>query len=258
MGTSPVLKAWHLPPDLTARGDQFHWFETIDSTMDEARRLAREPVGTRQWICADRQEQGRGRLGRTWSSPPGNLSLTLLMPAPCVVAVQPQLGFVAGVALQRALAQALPEGLEPRLKWPNDLLIDGAKVAGLLLEGLGNGQMIAVGMGVNVVAHPPGLPYPATHLALHAPTATSHALFAHLAQALADELETFGNGAGFPLIRARWKAASAHLGHMISVTSDQQRLTGRFVDLDDHGRLVLETATGTSLIAAGDVFPLDK
>jgi BirA family transcriptional regulator, biotin operon repressor / biotin---[acetyl-CoA-carboxylase] ligase len=226
--------------------------------MDAARRIAREPVAGRHWIAANQQEQGRGRLGRNWASPPGNLSLTLLMPAPCAVARQPQLGFVAGVAVQRAVTQVLPPSVEARLKWPNDLLINGAKVAGLLLEGLGNGHMIAIGMGVNVVAHPPGTPYPATHLAEHAPDATAQTLFEHIVQALYDELEMFGNGAGFPLTRARWKAAAAHLGQMISVTSDQQRLMGRFVDLDDHGHLVLETDTGTCLIAAGDVFPLDK
>jgi BirA family transcriptional regulator, biotin operon repressor / biotin---[acetyl-CoA-carboxylase] ligase len=253
-----VLTGWQLPRDLTAQGDQLHWFDSVGSTMDEARRIASEPVTCRHWIAAGRQEMGRGRLGRIWASPLGNLSLTLLMPAPCGLAMQPQLGFVAGVAVQRAVAQMLPAGAQARLKWPNDLLINGAKVAGLLLEGLGNGHAVAIGMGVNVVAHPPGTPYPATHLAAHAPQATAQVLFGHLAQALGDELDAFGNGAGFPLVRARWKASAAHLGHMISVTSDQKICTGRFVDLDDHGRLVIETPGGTCLIAAGDVFPLDK
>jgi BirA family transcriptional regulator, biotin operon repressor / biotin---[acetyl-CoA-carboxylase] ligase len=247
-----------LPPNLSALGDTLITFDTIDSTMDEARRRFDLSMHTRLWIIAGEQGAGRGRLGRQWQSPPGNLHLTLLSPTHTPLRDQPKLGFVAGVALARAVSSLLPDGATLRLKWPNDLLLEGAKVSGLLLEGLGQGAAIAIGIGVNIVAHPPDTPYPAAHLRRAAPGITRESLFAKLAVALVEEIDLFANGSGFPLTRQRWLARAAHLGQSIRIRQGETSLEGIFRDIDTDGRLLLETSGGLARIDAGDVFPLDK
>jgi BirA family transcriptional regulator, biotin operon repressor / biotin---[acetyl-CoA-carboxylase] ligase len=247
-----------LPAHLTALGDSLVTFDTIDSTMDEARRRFEPSMPMRLWIVAGKQGAGRGRLGRRWQSPPGNLHLTLLAPTQTPLRDQPKLGFVAGVALARTVESLLPDQSNLRLKWPNDLLLDGAKVSGLLLEGLGQGAAIAIGIGVNIVAHPPDTPYPAAHLCMAAPGISRESLFTKLAAALFEELDLFANGSGFPLTRQRWLARAAHLGQSIRITQGETSLEGIFRDIDAEGRLLLETSGGLARIDAGDVFPLDK
>jgi BirA family transcriptional regulator, biotin operon repressor / biotin---[acetyl-CoA-carboxylase] ligase len=247
-----------LPAKLTAIGDTLLSFATIDSTMDEARRCFEPSMYTRLWIVAGEQAAGRGRFGRQWQSPLGNLHLTLLTPTQTPLRDQPKLGFVAGVALARAVTSLLPDQEILRLKWPNDLLLDGAKVSGLLLEGLGQGAAVAIGIGVNIVAHPPDIPYPAAHLKMAAPDITRESLFSKLATALVEELDIFANGSGFPLIRQRWLARAAHLGQSIRVRQGETSLDGIFRDIDTEGRILLETSGGLARIDAGDVFPLDK
>jgi BirA family transcriptional regulator, biotin operon repressor / biotin---[acetyl-CoA-carboxylase] ligase len=252
-----------LPAALQDAGDGLVVFDTIDSTMEEARRQfdVRQFSADRHrrlWIVAHQQQSGRGRQGRIWSSPTGNLSMTLLLPAPCALKDQPRLGFAAGVALANAARQCLGKGADIALKWPNDLLLSRAKVSGLLLEGLGNGAAVAIGIGVNVASHPEDTPYPAAHLAMEAPLLTPETVFETLAMALVEQLAVFGDGSGFPSIRARWLALSAHLGQTIRVRSPQGELVGQFKDIDQDGRLLLQTSDGLSRIDAGDVFPLDK
>src|SRR5690606_32841616 len=121
----------------------------------------------RLWVVAREQRAGRGRHGRQWSSPPGNLYASVLLVDPCEARVAPQLGFVAGLALHEAVESVI--GIPaPRLalKWPNDLLLDGAKVSGMLLEGhrIGSSLAIVIGIGINVGAQPEKAPYPVTAL----------------------------------------------------------------------------------------------
>jgi BirA family transcriptional regulator, biotin operon repressor / biotin---[acetyl-CoA-carboxylase] ligase len=247
-----------LPKQLTSAGDGLLVFDRIDSTMEEARRRWRDGVSRRLWIVASEQMAGRGRENRVWTSPPGNLHLTLLAQTHTPVRDQPKLGFVAGVALAKAVGSLLPATSTVCLKWPNDLLLDGAKVSGLLLEGLGQGAAIAIGIGVNVVAHPPDTPYPATHLRIVAPDLTREFLFERLATMLTEELAVFAEGTGFPLIRQRWLAYAAHLGQRIRIRQGDATLEGVFRDIDGDGRLILDTGGGLARVAAGDVFPLDK
>jgi BirA family transcriptional regulator, biotin operon repressor / biotin---[acetyl-CoA-carboxylase] ligase len=247
-----------LAAGLTAQGDQLLLFDTVDSTMEEARRGFTPGLRHRIWIVAGAQTTGRGRQGRTWTSPPGNLHMTLLMPTTTPLRDQPKLGFVAGVALAKTAEGLLPDNVTVRLKWPNDLLLDGAKASGLLLEGLGQGAAVAIGIGVNIVAHPPGTPYAAAHLGEFAAELTSSKVFARLASALVDELETFAEGRGFPLTRQRWLARAAHRGQRVAIRQDGGQLEGIFRDMDEEGRILLETADGPLRISAGDVFPLDK
>jgi len=225
--------------------------------MDEARRRLDIATPGRLWIVADEQDAGRGRGDRSWRSPPGNLHLTLLTPTRTALRDQPKLGFAAGVALAETASSLLPRGVDVRLKWPNDLLLDGGKASGILLEGLSGGTMVSIGIGVNIASHPTGLPYPVAHLSSFNPAIRRDLLFPVLADALAKALDAF-ESRGFDAIRLRWLARAASLGERISVRRGDAPLVGRFRDLDQSGRLLLETAGGTIPIEAGDVFPLDK
>jgi BirA family transcriptional regulator, biotin operon repressor / biotin---[acetyl-CoA-carboxylase] ligase len=247
-----------LHPEVVSAGDELIHLREVGSTMVEARERWRTGGSRRLWIVADRQTAGRGRQGRGWESPVGNLHLTVALPAPCFLRDQPKLGFVAGVALAEAVTSLAP-AVEVRLKWPNDLLIGGAKCAGLLLEGLDGGAAIAIGMGVNIVAHPSDTPYPATDLVAASGEAISATdLLSPLSLALHHSIVAFGDGGGFPLVRSRWLARAAHLGQEITVRRDHDALRGRFLDIDVDGRLILDTQDGRVRIDAGDVFPLDK
>jgi BirA family biotin operon repressor/biotin-[acetyl-CoA-carboxylase] ligase len=141
-------------------------FARLGSTSDEARRRALLGDPGRLWIVAGEQTRGRGRHGRSWSSPRGNLYASALLVDPCEAAKAPQIGFVAGVALVKAVEDLGGAGVA--LKWPNDLMWNGAKLAGLLVEGLaapGRGLACVVGVGVNCSSSPHGLAYPVTDLA---------------------------------------------------------------------------------------------
>jgi BirA family biotin operon repressor/biotin-[acetyl-CoA-carboxylase] ligase len=223
--------------------------------MDEARRLALEGQISPVWIVADEQSGGRGRHGRNWASPPGNLYATLSLPEPCAPAVAPELGFVAGLALHAAASSLTGLG-SPRLalKWPNDLLLDGAKTAGLLLEGLHVGRRftVLIGFGVNVASAPQGLPYPAKHLAEASPAVTRDALFGALSAAWADEAARWENG--FSGTRNRWLELAFGLGSRVTVRPPGNEITGRMTGIDERGRLLLTTEGGPRVVDAGDLF----
>ena len=211
-------------------------FERIGSTNDEAMLRARQGDPGRLWIVAREQQQGRGRAGRIWSSPPGNLYASLLLVGPCATAISPQIGFVAGVALQRAVAMVA--GLTaPRLalKWPNDLLLDEAKIAGILVEGTmlaGAGPLAAViGIGVNVRHHPSDTPYRATDLNSAGFNLQPDAVFAALAVTMAETLDEWRGGAGFAAVRAQWVARASGIGEPISVRQPEGERRGIFRDL---------------------------
>jgi len=158
-------------------------FARVGSTNDEARRLALGGDAGRLWVVAKEQTHGRGRKGRFWSSPPGNLYASALVVDPCPPALAPQIGFVAGVALAQAVEDL--GGVGFGLKWPNDLMWRGAKTAGLLAEGVTTPDRrlaCVVGIGVNCVSAPDGLDYPAASLGdALAQTASADALFVRLA-----------------------------------------------------------------------------
>ena len=228
---------------------------SLDSTNDEARRLALAGDPGRLWVVASEQLEGRGRLGRQWASPQGNLYASALLVDPAPIALAAQLGFVAGVALQGAARDL--GAREVRLKWPNDLVHRGAKLAGLLVEGvaLGRGRLACiVGIGVNCAWAPTGLAYPTTTLqaALGRPVAPDE-LFAALAPRFAQALQLWSAGAGFAGVRAAWLAEAAGLGGPIRIAGVGRKREGLFETLDGHGRLVLRTAEGVETIETGDL-----
>src|SRR5687767_4077735 len=157
---------------------------TTDSTNAEALRRAREGEAGPLWITADIQTAGRGRGGNAWVSEPGNLYTTLLLREPSSPAAAPQLAFVAGVAVHDAVAACAPNlGPLLQLKWPNDLLCNGRKLAGLLIEAENVPVFaVAIGIGINCVSHPDNAAFPATDLRSEGAHVAADSLFATLAK----------------------------------------------------------------------------
>lgn len=249
-----------LAPEIEAAGYRLTWRESTPSTNDDAAAAARAGDPGRHWFLAGEQTAGRGRHGRHWSSPTGNLYASLLLVEPCEPTMAPQLGFVAGLALHEAVS-ATTGVHAPRLslKWPNDLLLDGAKAAGLLLEGHRIGASgvftVVIGLGVNIVAAPEGTPYPTAALNRLAPDLTPADLFVHLSAAFARYFEVWETQrGGFSTIRQLWLTRAAGLGGPAAVRLPGGERQGVFEGLDPAGRLQLRTPSGVELIDAGDLY----
>lgn len=234
-------------------------FPEIGSTNAEA--LARALNGdAEQWIVADRQIAGRGRRGRHWVSDPGNLYSSLLLYDPAPARLCPQICFVAALALHDAARDCLPALGEGRLqlKWPNDLLLDGKKIAGILVEGAaaGSRQAVVTGIGVNCAHHPEGTPYPVTDFSAAGFSLTPATLFDALASRFMYRLAQWQQGRGFSAIRDAWLERAHNIGQEIEVKMAERAIKGRFEEIDEDGALVLALADGhREFIRAGDVFP---
>ena len=218
------------------------------STNDDVAALARDGAPEGLWLRADRQSGGRGRQGRAWQSPPGNLYASTIVRLRPGDPPAPTLALVAAVALQEVVAAEVPE---VRIKWPNDLLADGAKLAGILLER--EGDAVVVGFGVNVAHHPEGLAQPTTSLAaLVRPAPDAARLCERLAQGFAARLEQWRREGLAPL-RSAWIAAAHPVGTPLATSEGR----GAFDGLDESGALRLRLPDGQRrLIHAGDVFLL--
>jgi len=231
--------------------------DSVDSTNDEAARRAAAGAPEGLLVWALRQSEGRGRGGRRWHSPPGNLHCSLLLRVARDPAGASELAFVAALAVRQSVAE-LVSGCRVLCKWPNDVLIDGLKVAGVLLEAEpeDGATRVVVGIGVNVAHHPGDTLYPATHLAAHAGRSVTVAdVLDRLAPALLGWRDLWLRD-GFGPIREAWLAHAAGLGRSITARLPGRELKGRFLSLDRRGALALRTADGqTHLVAAGDVFP---
>lgn len=227
----------------------------LASTNSAALGRARSGAPAPAWILADEQTEGRGRHGRHWVSPPGNLHATRLLVAAPPAARLTGLAFTAALALHDAVSALLePERCRwLRLKWPNDLMVAGDKLAGILIEAdrLADHIWVAVGFGVNVAAAPPG---PATSLAALGCAASAGDLFAALDPALERWLAVWDEGRGFAGIRAAWIERGPDPGAPASVRAGAETLAGRFAGLAENGALILELeAGGVRTIAAGEV-----
>jgi BirA family biotin operon repressor/biotin-[acetyl-CoA-carboxylase] ligase len=239
-------------------GTALKHFSEIDSTNEEARRLAvageRGPV----WIAADRQTAGRGRRGRVWESPAGNLSASLLI-APNKPANEcAQLSFVAAIAAADAASSFAPAA-EIKVKWPNDVLADGKKLAGILLESASGADgaltYLAVGIGMNLAHFPPDTEFPATSLtALGIPAPLQREALIQLAAHFAKWYDVWMTN-GFSPIHDAWLARAAGLGTRIRARLTNEETSGVFEGIDQTGALILREAQGrTRTISAGEVF----
>ncbi len=245
-------------PQARAKGFCAIWFDSLASTNDEVLALARagEPSGL--WVLAGEQAQGRGRQGRPWSSPLGNFHGSVLLVEPCAPRFAPQLGFVAGVSLLAALRSVAPDA-PFALKWPNDVLCGGAKLAGVLIEAAtlpGGVFACVIGFGVNCTAAPQDLPYRATHLAEAGVILTAADFLPILSDALAANLDVWRAGDHFSAIRSDWLSGAYGLGKPIEARTHKGSVRGVFETIDEHGRLVILSAAGNVTVEAADVFPL--
>jgi BirA family biotin operon repressor/biotin-[acetyl-CoA-carboxylase] ligase len=251
-----MTRAASLPPFFRLRS-----FERIDSTQDEAVRLAEAGAAEGTLVLALAQGAGRGRRGRIWVSPPGNLYCSLVLRPRCAVAEGAQMGFAASLAVAEAAAQVLPRGVSVACKWPNDVLIAGSKLAGILLHSravAGGAALdwLVLGIGVNLVSHPPETEYPATSLAAAgAPGVTPASFLPILAERLLAWYDVWRAPAGFAALRDAWLARAYGLGGPIRVRLPSAEIEGRFAGLDADGRLVLDTQAGRQHIAAAEIFP---
>ncbi|HEX7533286.1 MAG TPA: biotin--[acetyl-CoA-carboxylase] ligase [Methyloceanibacter sp.] len=235
--------------------------ETVDSTNAEARRraLAGEPGPL--WIWSARQSQGRGRGGREWVSQPGNLFASLLIGLNCPLRVASQLALVAGIVTFDTIAKLIAyEGRsEVLLKWPNDVLLAGEKVAGMLLENVGganeNRSVVVIGTGINLASHPENLPQPAVSLATYGMTVTPADALEALAASTLEWLNRWGEGACFPTIRRAWLDRAGPTGRPLTVRVGSQEAEGVYGGLDADGALrLLMPGGGEYRVTAGDVF----
>lgn len=203
------------------------------------------------WLRAERQTAGRGRQGRAWASPAGNLyasTIVRLRPADPPAAT---LALVAAVAVEEAVRLFLDD--EPALKWPNDLLLGGAKLAGILLERADDA--VVIGVGVNLAHHPQDVDRPATSVATHGAAPEPQLFLETLAEIFARWLGRW-RGEGLAPVRDRWMARAHPRGTALTARlPDGSVVEGLFERLDADGALVLRLAAGTMrVIHAGDVF----
>jgi BirA family transcriptional regulator, biotin operon repressor / biotin---[acetyl-CoA-carboxylase] ligase len=230
-------------------------FDAIDSTNEEARRRALAGDPGRMWIVADEQTAGRGRRGRAWISLRGNLHASALLIDPCPRRSAPQLGFVAGVALAAAARDV--GAAEIGLKWPNDLMLKGAKCAGILVEGVGpagGGAAYAAGIGVNCAHAPEGLDYATACLTRASGSAVAPGeLFQRLVERFNETLEEWRAGEAFASIRAAWLDCALGLGGRIEIESRGGKREGVFDGIDADGRLLLRTRRGLETVEAADL-----
>lgn len=235
--------------------------DSVGSTNDEARRLANAGAEDGTLVWAREQIGGRGRRGREWHSPRGNLYLSLILRPECSPSQAAQLGFVAAIALCDAIGAVMPPMVEARVKWPNDVLVNDRKVAGLLLENVlgsdGSLQALLLGMGVNVRHYPEEARFPATSLRFEgaAPEVDEAALL----EAFSRHFLKWTNrwlDEGFAPVRANWLHRAKGRGESIEVRLPNGTLRGVFRDLDEVGALCLAREDGSELqrIYAGDVF----
>jgi BirA family biotin operon repressor/biotin-[acetyl-CoA-carboxylase] ligase len=236
------------------------FLDSVDSTNAEALRRAGAGERGPLWIVARLQTAGRGRRGRPWLSAPGNLHATLLLTDPSPSAAAPQLGFVASLALHDSAAAAAPALVADLvLKWPNDLLCNGRKIGGILIEGEGNPIAVAIGIGVNCRDHPENTEYPATDFAANGAAVAPDALLDGLAGAMRLRLAQWNRGAAFAAIRTAWLACAGGLGERLRVRLAGRETSGCFETIDEAGRLMLRHGDGAlEAIPAGEVFPVGR
>lgn len=246
------------PPSLRLPfGTEVDWFETLDSTNSQARRIAAAGASVPRWIIAEEQTAGRGRQGRQWISGIADFTGTYLSAPPVAPSHAAQLSFCAALAVADVIDNLRPN--TARLKWPNDVLVDGRKIAGILLESAASQEpsrplWMAIGIGINLRSHPVDTQTPATSLTDKGITPPSLGdLLGTLAFALDGWLRRYFED-GFGPIREAWLQRGPKTGTPILVRSGQTQRKGQFMGLSAEGAAIIRTETGSlETIVAGDI-----
>ncbi len=230
-------------------------FPTLDSTSLEAKRRAIINEAGPLWIVALKQTAGYGRRGSAWEQSEGDIAATFLFRPEAAPERLPELSFVAALAVGEAIQRFAPRA-PLSFKWPNDLLASGAKIAGLLLELVGEAPLVALGCGVNVVSAPAGLAYPAARLIdfMEGPPPAPRAFVEALDETLAFRTRQWRE-AGFAPVRAEWLERAYGKGRPIRLETPAGLVEGDFEDLDLSGSLILNSNGIRRVIAAGAVLP---
>jgi BirA family biotin operon repressor/biotin-[acetyl-CoA-carboxylase] ligase len=232
----------------------------VGSTNDEAKHRAHDGAPHGTVVTASEQTEGRGRDGRTWSSPPGNLYASLIVRPAVALGDAAALSFAAALALGDGLDMLVPLNTVIAFKWPNDVLVNGRKIAGILLEAEARGpalEFLVIGLGVNCASHPDASTTPATDLKAVIGTAPAPAAVLDAFLAAFAAWYRRWREAGLAPLREAWLARAAGLGAELRVRTARETLHGRFAGLDAGGALVLRTDSGERRIAAGDVYFAD-
>jgi len=246
---------------LLPQGYNHQFFAALDSTNEEAKRqILNNTVLGPTWIHAKSQTAGRGRRGNTWASKPGNLFCSLVLPLDRNLSEAANLSFVAALAVAHAL-EAHVDRARIGFKWPNDVLLDDRKVAGILLEvqQRSNVSWLIVGIGVNLVSAPDHVRFPATALKVFAQeTVPAERILSDLAHGFDQWLMTWRTQ-GFQPVRQAWLERAARINMPIEVRLPHETLEGTFRGLDQAGALRLGLRDGEErLISAGDVYFADR
>ncbi len=246
----------HLPP-----GWRVMPFDSLDSTNAALKRIVEQEGDVHEglMVWAATQTAGRGRAGRVWTSPRGNVYVSILIAAPENLAHAPEVGFVAAVAVHETILE-LPRhnAGAPKVscKWPNDVLIDGEKVSGILPElAVDDSQRswVVLGIGINLQAvQLDPAAYPPTALSLHGVDTTPAHVLTVLTRALHKALGRW-RAEGFAAVRGQWLECGPALGSTVAVGLAEGAVTGEFAGLDDDGALLLDTRKGRRRLIAGDV-----
>ena len=222
-------------------GSPIHVHETLPSTMDEAHRLAAEGAKEGTLVVALQQAHGRGRLGRVWESPEGGVYASIILRPRRSPGESPQLALVTGLAAGETIRDTA--GLYPSIRWPNDLLLDGKKVGGILTEA--RDRSVVVGVGINVGAEPSRLPEGGTSLAAAGAAHVSReAIITRLCWRLSTWYDIWTQG-GFPAVREALRPWIGHFGQPVSIAAGTERFEGVASDIDERGRLVVRLDAGT-------------
>jgi len=232
-------------------------FDELGSTNVEARRLAEAGAPEGQLIWTRMQGEGRGRRGREWSSPPGNLYASLLLRPDCAPYTAAQISFVAALAIHDVVANALRNPEHAYVKWPNDVLIGGRKTAGILLESkigaAGGLAWLVVGVGINILSHPEEVERPATSLRAEGADISVEEALGAFATAFLRFYRQW-QSTGFAPIREAWLDRARGIGAPIDVRLDKENFSGIFEGLGENGALRVQTEAGLRIVTAGDVF----
>lgn len=237
-------------------------YDLLDSTNEEAKRLAGGGASHGAVIWAKRQTAGRGRMGREWVSAEGNLFVSILLAPDCSLETCSQLSFVAAVAVAETLSGIVGADTDIACKWPNDVLLNGKKVGGILLESftmpnaLGiEKRWVVVGVGINVDSFPEHVMFPATCLRDAGVEIISAKIV--LSRFISNFIDAYDAwvATGFKPLQQRWMARAYRLGHAVEVIVGDQQIDGLFDGIDGAGRLLVRAESGAITgYSAGDVF----